>query len=314
MAALNIVFAGTPEFGLPCLAALQASQHRISAIYTQPDRPAGRGRQYKPSPVKAWALEQQVAVYQPSNFKLAHDVEQLAALKPDIMVVIAYGLLLPPSVLAIPRLGCINVHASLLPRWRGASPIQQAILHGDNQSGVTIMQMDVGLDTGASLAQAVCDLSTEETAGSLHDKLAQLGVGPLLATLDQLAQGTALATPQEESKACYAHKITKADGKINWQDSAITIDRQIRAFNPWPIAYTALGINPLRIHKASPLNNKSNAQAGTILAIDKTGMLVSTGEGQLCVQSLQFAGGKIISITDWINSGHAQQWVNTVLS
>ncbi|HAU1882018.1 TPA: methionyl-tRNA formyltransferase, partial [Legionella pneumophila] len=188
---LTVVFAGTPEFGLPCLDALIQSRHHLKAVYTQPDRPAGRGRKLQESPVKEWAINHQIPVYQPLNFKNQEAVDELSALKPDVMVVIAYGLILPKAVLEIPRLGCINVHASLLPRWRGASPIQHAILHGDAESGVTIMQMDVGLDTGPMLCKATCPVTSSDTAGSLHDKLAKMSVKPLLDVLEALASNSA---------------------------------------------------------------------------------------------------------------------------
>lgn len=313
MSALNIVFAGTPEFGLPCLDALACATHRVSAIYTQPDRPAGRGRHLQPSAVKTWALAHAIPVYQPVNFKTPEAREELAALQPDLMVVIAYGLLLPPSVLSIPRLGCINVHASLLPRWRGASPIQQAILQGDEKTGVTIMQMDTGLDTGACLTTATCSIDKQETAASLHDKLAQLAPAPLLTTIAALAQGTAVATPQDASHATYAPKITKLDANINWQAEAITIERQIRAFTPWPIAYTQLGDTLLRIHQAQCIEGNTQAAPGTIISINKEEMLVATGKGLLQVHKLQFAGSKVITVNDWINAG-ATQWVGTLLS
>lgn len=314
MTALNLVFAGTPEFGLPCLDALAASPHRICAIYTQPDRPAGRGRQCKPSAVKQWAEAKAIPVYQPVNFKQEPAIEQLAALKPDLMIVIAYGLLLPQTVLNIPRFGCINVHASLLPRWRGASPIQHAILHGDQQSGITIMQMDRGLDTGDSLAKAAYILDAKETAASLHDHLAQLAPTALLQTINVLAQGRTVATPQDHTKATYAGKINKSDAQINWHNEAIVIDRQIRAFNPWPIAFTQRGDSLMRIYQAQPEPSQGKDKSpGTVLAIDKQGLLIATGKGNLRVQKLQFAGGKVISVTDWMNAGNTQSWLNSVL-
>lgn len=315
MSSLNIVFAGTPEFGLPCLDALLQSEHQICAVYTQPDRPAGRGRNLQASAVKEWALAQHIPVYQPLNFKNLETVEQLAALKPDLMIVIAYGLILPRAVLELPRLGCINVHASLLPRWRGASPIQHAVLHGDAQSGVTIMQMDVGMDTGDMLSSVACSLAATETAGSLHNQLAHLSAAPLLATVNLLAAGQAHPVAQDHQLASYANKINKEHACINWYDSALAIDRMIRAFNPWPIAYTALGTEHLRIYQAQvcALPDAEAYKPGTVLRLDKKGMLVATGDQGLLVEYIQFPGSKTIAVADWLNSGKTQLHVGLVL-
>lgn len=313
MSGLNIVFAGTPEFGVPCLEALSHSTHHIKAIYTQPDRPAGRGRKVQASAVKEWALTHQISVYQPLNFKDPKTIAELAALKPDLMIVIAYGLILPRAVLELPRLGCINVHASLLPRWRGASPIQHAILYGDSLSGVTIMQMDVGMDTGDMLCTVECPITPLDTAGSLHDKLAHSSPEPLLSTIEALAEHRAQPKAQDNELATYAGKINKEDARINWQDSAQQIDCKIRAFNPWPIAYTLLGDDLLRIHKAQPMDTDSKQAPGTVLQIDKKGMLVATGNKSILVEMIQFPGGKAISIADWLNSGKTQLHVGLVL-
>ncbi|STX29984.1 methionyl-tRNA formyltransferase [Legionella beliardensis] len=313
MADLKIVFAGTPEFGLPCLDALFHSTHQVLAIYTQPDRPAGRGRKLQPSAVKTWAITHQLPVFQPVNFRNASEVTALADLKPDLLIVIAYGLILPRQVLSIPRLGCVNVHASLLPRWRGASPIQQAILHGDEYSGVTIMQMDVGMDTGDMLAKAQYRISPNETAGSLHDKLAELAVKPLLETVDALAAGHSHPVPQDNDLATYAGKINKQDALINWQQKASDIVRQICAYNPWPIAYTYAGSDPIRIHQANIEQAHATAKPGTIVAIDKQGVLVATSDALVRVLRLQFAGGKVLSVADWFNSGRLQLEVGQVL-
>jgi methionyl-tRNA formyltransferase len=306
MSKLNIVFAGTPAFGLPSLDALLHSSHHLLAVYTQPDRPAGRGRKLQASAVKEWALAQQIPVYQPINFKNPEAIAELAALKPDVMIVIAYGLILPKAVLEIPKLGCINVHASLLPRWRGASPIQSAILHGDTESGVTIMQMDVGMDTGAMLRKVSCPVSSSETAGSLHDKLAQMSAQPLLETLNDLANQTAKPEIQNNELATYASKINKEDALINWQQTAIEIDRKIRAFNPWPIAYTIFGEDILRIHQAKIVVLPSTHVPGTVINIDKKGMLIATGDQALLVEKIQLPGAKIITIADWLNSSKSQ--------
>ncbi|MBL7480551.1 methionyl-tRNA formyltransferase [Legionella bononiensis] len=313
MSGLSIVFAGTPEFGLPCLDALYQSSHQVKAVYTQPDRPAGRGRKLQASAVKEWALAHEIPVYQPLNFKNPETISELAALKPDVMIVIAYGLILPKAVLEIPRLGCINVHASLLPRWRGASPIQHAILYGDAQSGVTIMQMDVGMDTGDMLSTVECPITSFDTAGSLHDKLAQLSAQPLLSTLTALAEHKAHPEAQNNELATYAGKINKEDARINWHDSADQIDCRIRAFYPWPIAYTLVGDEILRIHKAHLSETVSSQPPGTILQIDKKGMLVATGNKAILIEVIQFPGGKAISIADWLNSGKTQLHVGLVL-
>lgn len=313
MKPLTIVFAGTPEFTLPSLNVLASSQHTLKAVYTQPDRPAGRGRSVHASAVKTWAQAHQVPVYQPINFKDPQAIDELASLSPDILVVIAYGLILPPAVLALPRLGCINVHASILPRWRGASPIQQAILHGDAQTGITIMQMDKGMDTGNILTQASCPIHSHDTASQLHDRLAELATTPLLATLDALASGQLISKKQDDFLATHAPKINKEDAAINWQQPAIKIDRQIRAFNPWPIAYTHANQEILRIHQARQMPQTSTQAPGTILSIDKTGMLVATTNGTLLVERIQFPGGKAMSVGDWLNAGRTQLHIDLIL-
>jgi methionyl-tRNA formyltransferase len=306
MSKLNIVFAGTPEFGLTCLDALAHSTHHLKAIYTQPDRPAGRGRKLQASAIKEWALKQNIPVYQPINFKNPEVIAELAALKPDVLIVIAYGLILPKAVLEIPRLGCINVHASLLPRWRGASPIQAAILHGDSETGITIMQMDVGMDTGAMLRKISCPITATDTASTLHDKLAQIAAQPLLEALDELASQTAQPEIQNNELATYAHKINKEDARINWQQTAIEIDQKIRAFNPWPIAYTIFDEDVLRVHQAKVNTQQSPKSPGTVISIDKKGMLIATGHQSLLVERIQLPGAKVITIADWLNSSKSQ--------
>ena len=311
---LRIVFAGTPEFGLPCLDAIWSSNHSLIAVYSQPDRPAGRGQQMQFSPVKQWALDHQLPVHQPINFRDKTTVEALAALQPDVLVVIAYGLLLPDTVLKTPTYGCINVHASLLPRWRGASPIQQVILQGDTHSGVTIMQMDVGLDTGPAFTQASLPLVADETAGSLHDKLAQLAVAPLLDTLNGLVERQMQPSPQQDQDATYAPKIKKEDAEIDWKNPAIVIDRQIRGYWPWPIARTSGHGEVIRVHQAYAVpGNNEGAVPGQVLQIDKHGMLVATGEERLCIERVQFAGGKVMSVADWLNGGRAQSFMHVIL-
>lgn len=310
---MNIVFAGTPHFALPCLEAIVHSQHRLLAIYTQPDRPAGRGHRLQHSPVKDWALAHDLPVYQPINFKQQATIDELSALKPDLMVVIAYGLILPRVVLNIPRLGCMNVHASLLPRWRGASPIQQAILHQDAESGITIMQMDEGMDTGAILKTTSCPIGNKDTAGLLHDRLASLASAPLLTVLDLLEKGTLTPTQQGDLGVTYAPKINKEDASINWKKTAHEIDSQIRAFNPWPIAHTHTKDETLRIHEATILDFNTTKTPGTILAIDKEGLQVATGRGILCIKRLQFSGGKAMPVADWLNAHRIPLHVGQVL-
>ncbi len=312
MKSLKIVFAGTPAFALPCLDALAASTHQLQAIYTQPDRPAGRGRKLQASAVKEWAEAHQLPIVQPQNFKRQDTISELAAIAPDVMVVIAYGLILPRAVLEIPRFGCINVHASLLPRWRGASPIQHAILHGDEETGVTIMQMDAGMDTGGMLAHTSC-LIGNDTAGHLHDRLAQLAAAPLLATLAAIASGKTHAVTQNDKLATYAPKINKEDAAIHWQQPAIDIDRQIRAFNPWPIAYTQAGDTTLRIHQAHIVAQAHSEQPGTVLSIDQHGLLVAAGIYAIRVERLQFPGGKVMLVADWLHAGREQLYVGLIL-
>jgi methionyl-tRNA formyltransferase len=302
MTSLNLVFAGTPAFTCPSLDALAASKHHLSAVYTQPDRPAGRGRRMQASPAKQWAEEHSIPVYQPLNFKNQAAQDELKALKPDLLVVIAYGLILPQAVLDIPRLGCINVHASLLPNWRGASPIQASLLHGDAETGVTIMQLDAGMDTGPMLTRATCKIPSDATASSLHDILAQLAQAPLLETLEALTEGRAHPVDQQHEHASYAPKITKQDAVIDWHQPAIHIERQIRAFNPWPIARTEAGEQTLRVHQARALLQSTDAEPGTILSLDASGMFVATGENILRVETIQFAGGKALSVSDWLNA------------
>ncbi len=313
MSGLSVVFAGTPEFGIPALNALLSSAHTITAIYSQPDRPAGRGCRLQASPVKQWALEQNIPVFQPVNFKDPEAIEALRALKPDVMVVIAYGLILPQSVLDIPKLGCINVHASLLPRWRGASPIQHAILYGDKESGVTLMQMDSGMDTGAMLSKAVCEITPVETTASLHDKLALISAKPLVDVLNAAQANLLNPIVQDNSQATYAGKIRKEDAHIVWNMTAQEIDQRIRAYTPWPVAYTLLGDTVIRIHKARVTGHNHTQAPGTIRHLDKNGLEVATGSGSLLVEKIQFPGGKVITIYDYMNSGKNQLHSGLVL-
>ncbi len=314
MMPLRIVFAGTPAFGLPSLQALHDSKNTIVAIYTQPDRPAGRGRKLQASAIKIWAESHAAPIYQPPHFKDQSTIDELVALKPDVMVVIAYGLILPRSVLAIPSLGCINVHASYLPRWRGASPIQHAILSGDQFTGISIMQMDEGMDTGNVLKRASCDIQQGDTANTLHDRLAELAPKLLLQSLDELALGIAQPEKQDHTLVTYAPKIKKEDGKINWHQPATLIDQQIRAFNPWPVAYTTVDDAMMRVHEASILAQQTICPPGTILSIDKQGLLVKTGQDAILIKKIQFPGGKIISVADYLNASHLHIHVHMVLA
>ena len=304
---LNIVFAGTPDFAAYHLQALLDSHHNVTAVYSQPDRPAGRGKKLQASPVKKLALEHEVPVYQPLNFKLADDKSQLATLRPDVMVVVAYGLILPQSVLDIPNYGCLNVHASLLPRWRGAAPIQRAVEAGDQLSGVTIMQMEKGLDTGPMLTKVSCPLSADETGGSLHDKLQELGAPALISTLDELAASKLEPELQDNARATYAHKIEKPDLNINWQDSAVDLGARIRAFNPFPICFTLHNGDRIKIYEAQVTESQSGLKPGTIIRIDKTGIEVATGTGSLLVTRLQMPGKKPMTVVELLN-GYADKF------
>ena len=301
MTGLNIAFAGTPAFTLPCLEALFGSEHHLKAVYTQPDRPAGRGRSMQASAVKVWALAHDIPIYQPLNFKEQATRDELANLNLDVLVVIAYGLILPRSVLELPKLGCINVHASLLPQWRGASPIQQSILHGDAETGITIMQMDAGMDTGPMFTTVHCPILKSDTATTLHDKLSQAAALPLLATLDALKNNKAQLTQQDSSQATYAPKILKTDAKINWNKSAIQIDQKIRAYNPWPIAYASYNDLTIRIYQTKVIEHEKHAAApGTILSLEKEGILIACKEGALLIEKIQLPGAKVMSVADCI--------------
>ncbi len=304
--ALKLVFAGTPEFAAQHLQALLSDgRHDIVAVYTQPDRPAGRGKKPRPSPVKQVAEQAGLPVLQPLNFKQQQDRNALAELGADLMVVVAYGLILPQAVLDIPRLGCVNVHASLLPRWRGAAPIQRAIEAGDADTGVTIMQMAAGLDTGDMLHKVRCAIGADDTSASLHDKLAELGGPALLSALDQLASGAAQPEVQDDALSNYAAKLDKQEGQIDWQRSAIELDRQIRAFIPFPVCYTELDDDRLRIWQARP--EAGSGRAGEILSADKTGVVVACGDGALRLLSLQLPNARQMAVADILN-GHAARF------
>jgi methionyl-tRNA formyltransferase len=297
---LKIIFAGTPDFAATHLQAL-IRQHDIVAVYTQPDRPAGRGKKLTASPVKLLAAQNNLDVYQPQSLKDAEQQAILARLQADIMVVVAYGLILPQVILDTPRLGCINVHGSILPRWRGAAPIQRAVEAGDNETGITIMQMDAGLDTGAMLSISRCTIDTDETSGSLYDKLAALGGPTLLGTLDKIEAGTAVATAQDNDQSTYAKKIDKIEALINWLESAAIIDRRIRAFNPFPAAYTEIGGQRVKIWGAQ-VAPEQQASPGQILAADNNGLLVACGQGCLLLTEIQLAGKSRMPVSEILRS------------
>ncbi|HET6430605.1 methionyl-tRNA formyltransferase [Dyella sp.] len=300
---MRIVFAGTPEFSVPCLAACRASGAEVVAVYTQPDRPAGRGRKLTPSPVKQAALDAGLAVEQPESLKDAATRERLAAYAPDLMVVVAYGLILPRKVLALPRLGCWNVHASLLPRWRGAAPIQRAILAGDAESGVDLMQMEAGLDTGPVLLERRTPIRAEETGGSLHDRLSQLGAEVLAEGLQHVLAGDALVpVPQPDTGVTYAHKLDKAEARLDFGRTAIALERQVRAFDPWPVAEATIAGETVRVWAGRGLDVAHHATPGSVLAAGRDGIDIACAEGVLRVTALQRAGGKRIGAADYLNA------------
>ena len=271
-------------------------------MYTQPDRPAGRGRKLTASPVKALAVQHGIPVHQPATLKDSEAQRVLAALQPDVLVVVAYGLILPQAVLDIPRLGCLNIHASLLPRWRGAAPIQRAILAGDTETGVTLMQMDAGLDTGAMLAVVRCPITPDDTSQSLHDRLAQLGTSALRDTLEQLSANSVTAQVQDSAQACYAAKISKQEARMDWTRSALELERQVRAFNPWPVAFAELDAAPLRVWSARVIPSGSGAAPGMVVSAGKQGIDVTTGAGCLRLLQVQLPGGKPVSAADFLHA------------
>jgi methionyl-tRNA formyltransferase len=298
---LKIIYAGTPEFAVPALEALLGSEHEVVAVYTQPDRPAGRGRKLQQSPVKDCAIAHDIAVVQPKSLKNNVDIQRLIDFRADLMVVAAYGLLLPQAVLDAPRLGCINIHASLLPRWRGAAPIQRAILAGDADTGITIMQMALGLDTGDMLAKQAVKIHPDWNAGDLHDAIKTLGAELLVPTIEKLSKGDIEAEVQDESKACYATKLTKQEAEIDWAKSALDIQREIRAFAPWPVSFTHLDDKILRIWRADALDRQSHEPSGTVMEHNKEGVFISCGEGILQVGEMQFAGKNRCSAAQALN-------------
>ena len=299
---LRIVFAGTPDFAARHLAALLSSEHEVIAVYTQPDRPAGRGKKLTASPVKTIALEHNIPVYQPENFKSDEAKQELANLNADIMVVVAYGLLLPQVVLDTPKLGCINVHGSILPRWRGAAPIQRSIWAGDAETGVTIMQMDIGLDTGDMLKIATLPIEASDTSASMYEKLAGLGPDALIDCLADIAAGKAEPVKQDDELANYAKKLSKEEARIDWNDDAAHIERCVRAFNPWPMSHFEAAENSIKVWQSRVEEQIIDKPAGTIVQADKTGIYVVTGNGVLVLEQLQVPGKKAMSVQDILNS------------
>lgn len=312
---LRIVFAGTPEFAAEHLKALLNSPYQVVAVYTQPDRPAGRGQKLMPSPVKQLALQHEIAVYQPQTLRDPATQAELAALKPDLLVVVAYGLILPQVVLDIPHLGCINSHASLLPRWRGAAPIQRAIQAGDAKSGVTVMQMEAGLDTGPMLLKVSTPISADDTGGSLHDRLAELGPPAVLQAIAGLATGSLRGEVQDDSLATYAHKLNKDEALLDWSRPAVELERLIRAFNPWPICHSSLNGAPLKVLAAQLATEQGEGRGapGEILAASKDGLTVACADGALRLTRLQLPGGKALNFADLFNSRREQFAVGSLL-
>jgi len=306
---LKIIFAGTPDFSVAPLKKLIESEHEVVAVYTQPDRPAGRGRKLTPSPVKACALEFGIDVFQPEKLKEKEEQQPLIDLKADLMVVVAYGIILPEVILNAPRLGCINIHASLLPRWRGAAPIQRAILAGDNETGITIMQMDVGLDTGDMLLKTSCDIEADDTGSSLHDRLSIMGADALMDALPGLINESIKPEKQDDSLANYAHKLQKSEALIDWNKSAKEIQLQVNAFNAWPVAQTPIEVKGksqmLRIWRARKVEGKgsnTDAQPGKVIGCDRQGIDVATGDGVLRLLEIQMPGKKPMDVKSFVNA------------
>ncbi|MBD1570950.1 MULTISPECIES: methionyl-tRNA formyltransferase [Aliivibrio] len=299
---LRIIFAGTPDFAARHLSALIDSHHEVIGVYTQPDRPAGRGKKLTASPVKELALEHNIPVFQPENFKSDEAKQELADQNADLMVVVAYGLLLPQAVLDTPKLGCINVHGSILPRWRGAAPIQRSIWAGDAETGVTIMQMNIGLDTGDMLKIATLPIEATDTSASMYDKLAELGPIALVDCLSDIADGSAIAQKQDDELANYAKKLSKEEAKIDWTMDAIAIERCVRAFNPWPMSHFSVEDKAIKVWQSRVESYTGDATPGTIIQADKTGIYVATGSDAIVFEQLQVPGKKAMGVQDILNS------------
>ncbi|MBC8954786.1 methionyl-tRNA formyltransferase [Xenorhabdus sp. PB62.4] len=312
---LRIIFAGTPDFAARHLTALLSSQHQVVGVLTRPDKPAGRGKKLTPSPVKVLAEEHGIPVFQPTTLRTEESQQWVIEQQADIMIVVAYGLILPQTVLDIPRLGCLNVHGSLLPSWRGAAPIQRSIWAGDQETGVTIMQMDAGLDTGDMLLKAICPIKNEDTSASLYEKLANIGPEALLDTLNLITSGKCQPEAQDSSLATYAEKLSKDEAKVNWNLSAIQLERCIRAFNPWPMSFFLIDDHPIKIWQADVIAEQTIQTPGTIISADKTiqtpgtiisadkkGIQIATADGILNIIQLQPPGKKAMSAADLLNS------------
>nr|WP_276524745.1 methionyl-tRNA formyltransferase [Pantoea eucrina] len=310
---MKIIFAGTPDFAARHLDALLASEHQVTGVFTQPDRPAGRGNKLTPGPVKVLAQTHGIPVFQPKSLRPEENQQLVADLQADIMVVVAYGLILPQAVLSMPRLGCVNVHGSLLPRWRGAAPIQRALWAGDSETGVTIMQMDAGLDTGDMLLKLNCPIGPDDTSASLYNRLAELGPQGLLQTLTMLATNRAQPEVQDNALATYAEKLSKEEARLDWTLPAAQLERCIRAFNPWPVSYFLIDDQPVKVWQATVLPHQDK-QPGEILHADKQGIQIATADGVLNLLSLQPAGKKPMSAQDLLNSRREWFTPGTVLA
>jgi methionyl-tRNA formyltransferase len=315
MKPLKIIFAGTPAFSLPCLQALHATGHDICAVFTQPDRPAGRGQKPQASVIKQWAESKLLPIFQPETLRQTDIQQTIANYKADVMVVVAYGLILPQVVLDTPKFGCINVHASLLPRWRGAAPIQYAIRSGDKETGITIMQMSAGMDSGDILKQVHCPILDDDTSETLFTRLSELAPEALLSTLENIEQGISHATRQQEDLVTYSPKIAKTEAHINWQDTSQQIFQNIRAFIPWPIAYTQFETDSIKIHRAHPVAGFSThtAPPGTIIAHKDDSIIVKTGDGALAITHWQWPNHKLMSLKDWLLHKASQIPVGSML-
>jgi methionyl-tRNA formyltransferase len=296
---LRVAFAGTPEFAASALAAIIAAGYSVPLVLTQPDRPAGRGMKLTPSAVKQIALAHGLPVDQPERLRTPDQRAQLAASQPDVLVVAAYGLILPPEVLALPRLGCLNIHASLLPRWRGAAPIHRAIQAGDSETGITIMQMDAGLDTGPMLLRQALPIAPDDTTASLHDKLAHLGAAAIVEALARLSNSPLPAEPQPDTGVTYAHKITRAEAELDWRQPASELERAVRAFNPFPVAFSQLGSTTIKLWAAQSVDERG--VAGSILRADAAGVVVACGDGALCITTLQRPGSRRMTAAEFLH-------------
>ena len=300
---MKIIFAGTPAFAATHLQSIiDQGQHEVIAVYTQPDRPAGRGKKLTASAVKLLAEQFNLPLFQPESLKTSDQQQLLSQHNADLMVVVAYGLLLPQAVLDIPKLGCINVHASLLPRWRGAAPIQRAIEAGDSETGVSIMQMEAGLDTGPVISTAHCDIEANDTSVTLFEKLADLGGPALLSALSKIESGTAVASAQDEQQSTYAHKIDKSEALINWSDSATSIARKIRAFNPFPVAYTQIDDLRIKVWTAQVVESPAIGEPGAVLDSSSEGLVVQCGSGHLLVSEIQLPGKSRMAVSEILKS------------